>query len=211
MDIIDKHFPELNLEQRTKYEMLLNVFPVLNNDINLISRKDIDSLETKHLLHSLALVKTGLIGHQKKILDIGTGGGFPGLILAIYYPQIHFTLSDSILKKTRAVQSLIDQLELNNCTVIRSRAEQINDVFDLVVNRAVAPLYQLHSWISTKINRDSKIQMLSLKGGNLDTEIFECLQGFKKLKIEKLSIIDYYKYDWFETKYIVVSRLKSSF
>ena len=147
MDEIIKYFPELDHKQRQQFEMLLPLYRDWNEKINVISRKDIDNLYLHHVLHSLAIVKFMPFKEKSHILDLGSGGGFPGIPLAIFYPEVQFTLVDSIAKKMRVAQEVADALELKNVKKIHSRAEDLAiNQFDFIVSRAVAPLDQLMRW-----------------------------------------------------------------
>ncbi len=151
------------------------MYKTWNEKINVISRKDIDQIETHHFLHSLAIARVISFKAGTKIMDIGTGGGFPGIPLAIIFPEAHFTLVDSIGKKIKVVNEIIAELKLPNVTAIHSRCEQIDQSFDYIVSRAVAPLDKLWHWTSSKVRQkgfnDLPNGLICLKGGDLSEEI----------------------------------------
>ena len=166
--------------------MLAKLYPEWNEKINVISRKDIDQLMVNHVLHSLAIAKIYPLDQAKTILDVGTGGGFPGIPLAILYPQIEFTLVDSIGKKISVVQDIANKLELKNVTAVHSRVEKVKGKFDVVVTRAVARSKKLVHWVHTKFDSQSTYLysgIIALKGGDLEEE----LEELKRNYIEKIS------------------------
>ncbi|MBL7914073.1 MAG: 16S rRNA (guanine(527)-N(7))-methyltransferase RsmG [Bacteroidia bacterium] len=200
--LIDKYFPNLTPKAR---QQLINLGPLYeewNAKVNLISRNDISHLYERHLLHSLAIAKFISFKPGAQVLDIGTGGGFPGIPLAIMFPETSFTLVDSIGKKIRVVEDVIQRLELSNAKAICERAENITGQFDYVVSRATAPLHDLYKWSRLKIARKQQHAMpngiICLKGGDLDEE----LQPFKGLT-EILPVSNYFSEDFFLTKKIV--------
>ena len=175
VSLLQRYFPELPLEKQEKFILFAELFKALNEKINLVSRKDIDQFYLHHLLHSLVIAKFIDFGSGTKVMDIGTGGGLPGLPLAIYFHETQFYLVDSIRKKTEAVKAMADQLELSNVTVINQRAEEVAEKVDFVVSRATAPLSDLVNWSRGKINAKSKASipngLICLKGGDLTEEL----------------------------------------
>ncbi len=175
MQIIEKYFPSLSVGQRERFEKLGPLYRKWNEKINVISRKDIHQLYLRHVLHSLSIAKYISFSSNMEVLDIGTGGGFPGIPLAILFPEVHFTLVDSIQKKVRVVQAVIDALELNNAKTSNIRAEKIKGKYDVFVCRAVAPLSTLIHWTRKNIvfasDNDSIRGLIALKGGDLSKEI----------------------------------------
>ncbi|MDX1828574.1 MAG: 16S rRNA (guanine(527)-N(7))-methyltransferase RsmG [Lutibacter sp.] len=206
MDIIRKYFPDLTESQYVKFEALKDVYTNWNAQINVISRKDIDELYVKHVLHSLGIAKVQSFNSGAKILDIGTGGGFPGIPLAILFPEVEFYLVDSIGKKIKVVNEVTNALQLTNVKAAHMRAEKVNDKFDFIVSRAVTNMDDFVKWtykkIAKKQNHFLKNGILYLKGGDLKQE----LQNFPKATIYNLS--EYFKEDFFETKKVVHIPLK---
>ncbi len=201
-DLILHYFPDLSQRQKDQFAGLDDLYRFWNSRINLISRKDIDMLYLHHILHSLAIAKVVSFLPGEKILDVGTGGGFPGIPLAILFPDTHFHLVDSIGKKIKVVQEVALASELQNVVASHARAEQINDKFNFVVSRAVTRLSEFYPWIQGKFLKDSinDIQngILYLKGGDLTEEIKE-----SKLDVKLIPLTDHFKEDYFETKYVV--------
>ena len=202
MDLIRKYFPGLDQLQERQFEKLLLIVPSLNEKVNIISRKDIHHLEERHVLHSLAIAKKFSFYSGTSIIDVGTGGGFPGIPLAIMFPDASFTLVDSILKKIRLVRELADTLELRNITTVRARIEDLDLKTDFVVSRAVTSFPQLYTWCSRLIKHGGQNQspngLISLKGGNLEEEI-----GSLKKRPELYSVSDWFEEPFFLTKRIV--------
>lgn len=202
MDIIHKYFPDLSEKQSTQFQMLQKLYNEWNQKINVISRKDIDQLYERHILHSLAIAKVIRFTQGTQILDVGTGGGFPGIPLAIYFPDCNFHLVDSIGKKIKVVQEISQSLELTNISSEHVRAEKIREKYDFVVSRAVTAFPVFYAWVREKIKTESKNSLkngiLYLKGGDLDDE----LKNFKP-RIMSYKISDYFTEPFFETKRVV--------
>lgn len=197
-----KYFPNLSQQQLDQYELLAKEFLSWNEKINLISRKDTENLFEHHILHSLAIAKVCKFKPQCEVMDIGTGGGFPGLPLAIMFPETKFYLVDSIGKKIKVVQALIEALGLKNVKAEQIRAENVNRQFDFIVSRAVTYLPDFMQWTKGKI---SKIQyhdlangVLYLKGGDLTEELSTI-----KNKIKIYDIDNYFEEEFFETKKVI--------
>lgn len=202
MEIILKYFPDLSPEQKEKFSRLEPLYQYWNERINLISRKDMEGLYEKHVLHSLSIARIIRFTKGTRILDVGTGGGFPGIPLAILFPEVRFHLIDSIGKKIRVVQTLAGELNLENVTTAQIRAEQVPDKYDFIVSRAVTGLPEFVKWVGRKINPVQRNAMpngiLYLKGGDLESE----LKPFKK-RICVFELGDYFKEPYFETKKLV--------
>lgn len=201
-DLILHYFPDLSERQKDQFAELDELYRFWNARINLISRKDIDMLYLHHILHSLAIAKVVSFLPGEKILDVGTGGGFPGIPLAILFPETHFHLVDSIGKKIKVVQEVALGTNLNNVVATHARAEQINDRFNFIVSRAVTRLSEFYPWIKGKILKESINELqngiLYLKGGDLADEIKE-----SKLNAQLIPLTDHFKEDYFETKFVV--------
>lgn len=202
--ILIKYFPELTEYQIQQFNSFYNLFAHWNASINLISRKDMDDFFERHVLHSLAIAKVIAFQPGQRVLDIGTGGGFPGIPLAIFYPETHFVLVDSIAKKIKVVNDVIQQMQLINTQATNARAEQIEGKFNYVTNRAVAPLNKLWGWSKSKIinTQNFKGALISLKGGDLSEEI----QDSKK-KVEVHEISKYFDEPFFETKKVLITKI----
>lgn len=190
------------------FERFKTRFTAQNEVVNMISRKDVENLEERHMLHSLAIARFLLFKPQTKILDIGTGGGFPGIPLAIMFPSCQFVLVDSIGKKIKMVEEMIDYLELKNVTAINARAETLKEPVDFVVSRAVAPLVDLYKWSGKLVLRekynDRPNGFILLKGGNLTAEKNELKSGMRKgVKIMEVPLSTYFREPFFETKKII--------
>jgi len=202
--LITHYFPHLRPQQQLQFAALSPCYQRWNERINVISRKDIDSLYLHHVLHSLAIAMFIPFPGGAHVLDVGTGGGFPGIPLAILFPQTHFFLCDSIAKKIRVVNEVVTTLGLKNVSVAQIRAEDIQQQFDFVVTRAVAPLNELASWVWNKTHKG----IICLKGGDLREELEACSRvvGVAKNQIEEVHISQWFKESFFEEKKIVFIR-----
>ena len=206
MELVLKYFPNLTEEQIEQFEKLYDLYLEWNSKINVISRKDIDELYLRHVLHSLAIAKVIQFKDGTKIMDVGTGGGFPGVPLAIMFPECSFHLVDSINKKLKVINTVSEALNLTNITTTHSRVEAIDDHYDFIVSRAVTAMPSFVDWVKNKVlkksQHDLKNGILYLKGGNLTEE----LKDFPKATLYNLS--DYFVEDFFETKKVVHLPLK---
>lgn len=202
-EIIYKYFPKLSDQQKVQIDKLYDLYTLWNAQINVISRKDIDLLYERHILHSLGIAKVCQFKAGQSILDVGTGGGFPGIPLAILFPETQFHLVDSIGKKIKVVQEVAKGIGLENLKATHSRAEQINEQFDFVVSRAVTQLKDFYPWIRNKFKKESvsslKNGVLYLKGGDLEEELKE--SRLKNIALYPLK--DFFEEEFFETKYVV--------
>lgn len=202
MDVILKYFPDLSEKQIEQFSSLFDLYKDWNSKINLISRKDIDNLYEKHVLHSLGIAEIIRFSDNTSILDVGTGGGFPGIPLAIMFPKVHFLLLDSIGKKVKVAEDIARQIGLKNVECIHSRVEDEKRKFDFIVSRAVMPIADLIK-ISKK-NLDSKQQnalpngYICLKGGDLQEE----LKPYKN-KVIQHNLSDFFKEEFFNTKKVI--------
>ena len=205
-------FPELTSEQLNQFEQLQSLYLEWNSRINVISRKDMEHFFSHHLLHSLAIAKFIQFVPQTTILDVGTGGGFPGIPLAIMFPESEFLLVDSIGKKIKVVQAVAAALQLQNVTAIQSRAETISEKFDFVVSRAVTDLPTFTAWVWNKISKENRNAIpngiLYLKGGDLTSEISDTLKQFHLSadKIQTTLISQWFSYDFFVEKKVLYLR-----
>jgi len=206
MQLISKYFPNLTEDQIDKFTKLEALYQDWNLKINVVSRKDIDELYLRHVLHSLAIAKVIQFKDKSKIMDVGTGGGFPGIPLAIMFPECDFHLVDSIAKKLKVVDEVVEGLGLTNVKTFHSRVEDINNQYDFIVSRAVAAMPTFVNWVKGKIAKKQQNELkngiLYLKGGDLGQE----LQIYTKSTIYDLS--DFYSEDFFETKKLVHLPLK---
>ena len=205
-ELIFEHFPELTQVQRDQIRLLETLYQDWNLKINVVSRKDIDELYLRHVLHSMGIIKVIRFLPGSKILDVGTGGGFPGIPLAIYYPEVSFILVDSIGKKIKVVDEVVAALQLKNVTTIHSRVEEVQEQYDFIVSRAVAAMPTFVRWVKGKILKKSKHDLrngiLYLKGGDLSEE----LQAFSTAREFPLS--DYFDHPFFESKKVVYLPMK---
>ena len=206
MEEILIQFPNLTDIQKQQFEKLNELYHDWNAKINVISRKDIDELYTKHVLHSLAIAKIQPFEPGTYVLDVGTGGGFPGIPLAILFPETRFYLIDVILKKINVVKAVAEGLELKNVKAEQIRAENVKGDFDFIVSRAVTNMPDFVSWIKDKIKKANKHELkngiLYLKGGDLTEE----LKDFPKAT--EYNISEFFKDEFFETKKVVHLPLK---
>ena len=201
MELILKYFPDLTETQIKKFSQLQNLYNEWNSQINVISRKDMENLYVKHILHSLAIAKVIDFADGTKILDVGTGGGFPGVPLAILFPKVDFLLVDSIGKKIKVVNEVASAIELKNLKAQHKRAEQVVGQFDFVVSRAVTKMKVFQQWVRKRISTQQKNTLfngiLYLKGGDLTEE----LQGIKNVDIYNIPI--FFEEEFFKTKKVV--------
>jgi 16S rRNA (guanine527-N7)-methyltransferase len=206
MDEILKYFPDLTDKQIQQFESLEALYQDWNAKINVISRKDIDELYIKHVLHSLAIAKIQPFELGTYILDVGTGGGFPGIPLAILFPETRFYLIDIILKKINVVKAVAEALELRNVKAEQIRAENVKGDFDFILSRAVTNMPDFVSWVKDKIKKQNKHELkngiLYLKGGDLTEE----LKDFPKAT--EYNISEFFSNEFFETKKVVHLPLK---
>lgn len=207
IDLILKYFPEITPIQQQQFAALYNLYKEANEKVNVISRKDIDQLYERHILHALAIAKfTTFIPHTK-ILDLGTGGGFPGIPLAIMFPEVNFTLCDSISKKIVVAEGIAEALELKNTDFVIGRVENLKEQFEFIVSRAVAPMEQLYRWTQSYIDetsRNSKLNgYLLLKGGDLREETKEIKRINRKLFVDEFALSDWFDEEFFETKKLI--------
>ena len=206
MELILKYFPNLTDDQIDKFTKLEALYQDWNLKINVVSRKDIDELYLRHVLHSLAIAKVIAFKPNTKIMDVGTGGGFPGIPLAILYPECSFHLVDSIAKKLKVVEEVVAGLDLKNVKTSHTRVEEIKGDYDFIVSRAVAAMPTFVHWVKGKTakkqNHELKNGIIYLKGGDLDEELKE----YPKSTIYNIS--DFYTEDFYDTKKVVHLPLK---
>jgi 16S rRNA (guanine527-N7)-methyltransferase len=206
MELILKYFPDLTEDQIYKFKQLEALYQDWNLKINVVSRKDIDELYLRHVLHALGIAKVMTFKDGSKILDVGTGGGFPGIPLAILFPECSFHLVDSIAKKLKVVDEVVEGLGLTNVTTTHSRVEAIDGTYDFIVSRAVAAMPTFVHWVKGKIAKtqkhDFKNGILYLKGGDLSEE----LKDYRTATIYNLN--NYFSEAFFDTKKVVHLPLK---
>lgn len=198
---LDKHFSKISQDQLKKFNSLIQLYKSWNSKVNLISRKDIDNLYVNHILHSLSIAKVHEFIDGSNILDVGTGGGLPGIPLAILFPNVNFTLLDSISKKIKVVEDISKQLSLTNVRTVNDRAENHNLKYDFIISRAVSKMDEFYSMVNKNIKLKSRSNIpngiISLKGGDLKDE----LKNFNNYKIFEIS--EFFSNDFFKTKKIV--------
>jgi 16S rRNA (guanine527-N7)-methyltransferase len=201
-EIIYHYFPDLTGQQKKQFAQLYPLYQEWNDKINVISRKDVENLYINHVLHSLGIAKVNSFKPGSSVLDVGTGGGFPGIPLAILFPETQFHLADSIGKKITVVKNVAEALGLKNVNAEQIRAEQIKGQYDFIVSRAVTRLKEFYGWINQKVKPKSLHEMdngiLYLKGGDLDEELAE----LKRLH-QVFDLAQYFKEEFFETKKVV--------
>ena len=206
MQLILKYFQDFTEVQIAQFQKLEALYREWNSKINVVSRKDIDELYLRHVLHSLGIAKVISFKPNSKILDVGTGGGFPGIPLAIMYPESQFYLVDSIAKKIKVVDGVVAGLGLTNVKTFHKRVEDIDGQFDFIVSRAVTSMPMFVSWVKDKISKvqhhDLKNGILYLKGGDLTEE----LQNYKT--VTQFNLSDYFTEEFFETKKVVYLPIK---
>jgi 16S rRNA (guanine527-N7)-methyltransferase len=202
MELIQGYFPNLNDLQYKQLKALGELYSDWNAKINVISRKDMEHFYERHVLHSLAIAKVIQFKPDTQILDVGTGGGFPGLPLAILFPDVSFHLVDSIGKKIKVVQEVSNAIELTNLTAEHTRAEQVSGQFDFVVSRAVTRLAEFYPWVQNKFNKKS---FNDLDNGILYLKGLDLMEEFDQLKkpYQLFSLMDYFTEEWFESKGVV--------
>ncbi|MFM8834411.1 MAG: 16S rRNA (guanine(527)-N(7))-methyltransferase RsmG [Cytophagales bacterium] len=200
--IIQKYFPAITDQQQKQFAMLGDLYREWNEKINVISRKDVDNLYVNHVLHSLGIAKVIEFSAGASILDVGTGGGFPGIPLAIMFPETKFHLVDSIGKKITVVKAVAEGVGITNITAEQIRAEQLKTQYDFVVSRAVTRMKEFYGWIYKNIRPDSLHPLdngiLYLKGGDLDEEMNEL-----KKRYSTYDLTDYFEEEFFQTKKVV--------
>ncbi len=200
--IVYKYFPDLSVDQKKQIDALGSLYTEWNAQINVISRKDIEELYERHVLHSLAISKFATFPSGSKILDIGTGGGFPGLPLAILFPDCQFHLVDSIAKKIKVVMEVANALGLKNLTAEHQRAEKVKSKYDYIVSRAVARTKMLTNWTSHLLQSQNELPLsrgfILLKGGDLNEELAELKRSYQEIEIK-----DYFEEAFFDTKKII--------
>lgn len=196
MELIERYFPDLTPLQRERFAALEGLYGEWNARINVISRKDMEHFKERHVLHSLSIARLREFGAGTRVMDVGTGGGFPGVPLAILFPEVRFTLVDSIGKKIAVVRGVAEALGLENVVAVNGRAEAVGGSFDYVVSRAVAPMSTLLSWVWPKLVKGSEV--LVLKGGDLGEELTAAGRDYKLYNIG-----DLFAGEFFETKRVV--------
>ena len=206
MEQLQSYFPNLTTDQIKQFEQLPALYEYWNAQINVISRKDIDYLLERHILHSLGIAKVMSFESGSKVLDVGTGGGFPGIPLAILFPEVNFFLVDSVAKKIKVVQSIVNTLGLQNVRSEHQRAEKVKEKFDFIVSRAVTRMPDFLKWIRNKFKQEFINEfpngVLYLKGGDLTDEMASVNNYYNEFPLS-----DYYQEDFFETKKVVYVKM----
>ena len=201
-DLILKYFPDLTPKQKHQFNHLKSLYEEWNAQINVISRKDIDELYSRHVLHSLGIAKIIQFKPRTSIMDVGTGGGFPGIPLAILFPESNFYLVDTIGKKIKVVNAIVQALELENVEGVQKRAEKVTYEFDFIISRAVTYLPRFNNWIKGKFSDESFNDipngLLYLKGGDLSEELKEAGKPHKSYDLK-----DFFSEDFFDTKKVI--------
>ena len=202
MEKLTDLFPDLTELQQVRFDAMEDLYRLWNGRINVISRKDMEQFRTHHLLHSLAIAKVIDFPAGSTVLDVGTGGGFPGIPLAVLFPEVRFTLCDSIGKKVKVAQAVADALQLDNVSCVQARAESLPGRFDYVVSRAVTDLATFYPWVRDKFSK----AVFYLKGGDLDEEIATCAKRCRidPGKFAQMQISNWFDDPWFAEKKIVV-------
>lgn len=200
--LISTYFPNLTDVQQNQFGKLGSLYQAWNEKINVISRKDVENIYTNHVLHSLAIAKVITFKPGTRVLDVGTGGGFPGIPLAILFPEVNFHLVDSIGKKITVVREVVAALDLKNVKAEQVRAEEIKDRYDFIVSRAVTRMKEFYGWVSNKVRKESSHTLyngiLYLKGGDLEQELAELKRPYSLYNLP-----DFFKEPFFETKKVV--------
>ena len=202
LDLILRYFPDLSEKQKHQFKQLQSQYQEWNKQINVISRKDINELYTRHILHSLGIAKIIQFKPTTSIMDVGTGGGFPGIPLAILFPESNFYLVDTIGKKIKVVNAIADFLKLENVEGVQKRAENVKFEFDFIVSRAVTYLPKFNEWIKGKFSNNSFNDLpnglLYLKGGDLTGELEAAGKKYQSFDLNK-----FFSDDFFETKKVI--------
>ena len=201
MRVITKYFPHLSNLQKRQFSCLKDLYAAWNNKINLVSRKDIDNLYMNHVLHSLSIARFTQFSNDSRILDVGTGGGFPGIPLSILFPDVEFVLMDSIHKKIKVVNAIIQDIGITNVITECKRVEEFDDEFDFILGRAVTNMNVFKEWVSRLVSKSQRNELrngiLYLKGGDISEELSDIEN------VKEINISDYFEEEFFQTKKIV--------
>lgn len=202
IEILLKYFPDLTENQQKQFAALQPLYAEWNEKINVVSRKDIDNLYVNHVLHSLGIAKVATFLANAEVLDVGTGGGFPGIPLAIMFPEAKFHLVDSIGKKIKVVEAVVAGAGIKNVTAAHIRAEEVKSKYDFVVSRAVTRMNEFYGWVSNKFKKENRHELpngiLYLKGGDLTDEMAELA-----MRYQSFNLPDYFQEAFFETKKVI--------